>query len=365
MADNQITERFTIAHYAAGDWRRAVDGCLAKLSHLPAGANLGFVYFSDHLAGHADDIVAALRTATGIDAFVGTTGLGICATGVEFFDEPAVAVMIASLPPGSFQMVERPDAVEKAWFGVLHADPATPALPETIGDMAEATGAYLIGGLVSSRGRRAQIVGAGVAEAAVTGVMFSEQVEVIAGLSQGCSPVGPVREITAAEGNVIFELDGGPALDAFKADIGVTLANDLERASHLILAGLPVSGADRPDYVVRHLANVEQSQGAIAIGALVEAGQKLMFVKRDGQAAEHDMDRMLDDIKRRMGNRTPRGGLYFSCLGRGSAMFGAGGQELKRIENALGDVPLVGFFGNGEISNARLYGYTRVLALFL
>jgi small ligand-binding sensory domain FIST len=35
------------------------------------------------------------------------------------------------------------------------------------------------------------------------------------------------------------------------------------------------------------------------------------------------------------------------------------------IGEALGDVPIIGFFGNGEISNGRLYTYTGVLSLFL
>jgi small ligand-binding sensory domain FIST len=46
-------------------------------------------------------------------------------------------------------------------------------------------------------------------------------------------------------------------------------------------------------------------------------------------------------------------------------MFGEEGRELSLIRDGLGEFPLVGFFGNGEISNNRLYSYTGVLALFL
>jgi small ligand-binding sensory domain FIST len=46
-------------------------------------------------------------------------------------------------------------------------------------------------------------------------------------------------------------------------------------------------------------------------------------------------------------------------------MFGEEGKEMSMIQDQLGDFPVVGFFGNGEISNNRLYGYTGVLALFL
>ena len=61
----------------------------------------------------------------------------------------------------------------------------------------------------------------------------------------------------------------------------------------------------------------------------------------------------------------PRGGLYYSCVGRGPNLFGGESEEANMIREALGEFPLVGFFCNGEISHNRLYGYTGVLTLFL
>jgi small ligand-binding sensory domain FIST len=74
---------------------------------------------------------------------------------------------------------------------------------------------------------------------------------------------------------------------------------------------------------------------------------------------------MLRDLKRRTADAGPKGGLYYTCLGRGPELFGPNSEELKAIRDELGDFPLVGFFANGEISNSRLYGYTGVLTLFL
>ena len=76
------------------------------------------------------------------------------------------------------------------------------------------------------------------------------------------------------------------------------------------------------------------------------------------------MQRLVDDLWKRVYG-TPRGGLYYSCLGRGVALFGDDSAELKMIQETLGDFPLVGFFANGEIFNQRLYGYTGVLTLFV
>ena len=54
-----------------------------------------------------------------------------------------------------------------------------------------------------------------------------------------------------------------------------------------------------------------------------------------------------------------------SCIARGANLFGPDAAEMRLIRDELGDLPLAGFYANGEISNNRLYGYTGVLALFL
>ena len=59
-----------------------------------------------------------------------------------------------------------------------------------------------------------------------------------------------------------------------------------------------------------------------------------------------------------------RGAVYISCNGRGGPHFGAPSAELKIVQRALGDVPLVGFFAAGEIAHRHLYGYTGVLTVF-
>jgi len=194
--------------------------------------------------------------------------------------------------------------------------------------------------------------------------MFSDAVPVATMLSQGCSPIGPVHRVTAARHNVLASLDGRPALEVFKEDIGEVLARDLGRVAGYIFVGLPVEGSDTADYTVRNLLAIDPNSGRLAIGDVVEPGQPLMFCRRDGQSAWEDLDRALDSVKRRA-NAPILGALYFSCLGRGRYLFGDNSEELQRVQQALGDVPLVGFFANGEIAHDKLYGYTGVLTLFL
>jgi small ligand-binding sensory domain FIST len=109
---------------------------------------------------------------------------------------------------------------------------------------------------------------------------------------------------------------------------------------------------------------IDPQIGWIAVGDRLKTGDKLMFVRRDGAAAMADLERMVADVKKRA-NGTPRGALYFSCVARGPNLFGRNSEELKAVQAAIGEVPLVGFYANGEICNNRLYGYTGVLTLIL
>ncbi|MET4697769.1 small ligand-binding sensory domain FIST [Constrictibacter sp. MBR-5] len=374
-SDASVT--FRAGHAAGTAWQPVIRRCLDDLGRLPADANLGFVYVTDALANDMQRILDLLRQETGIADWVGTVGLGICAAGREYFDEPAASVMVAALPPDGFRLLPQRRGEDdeiaadlaqwivkhKPALGLVHADPRNTELVELLGDTADRTGAYLIGGLTSSRGQMPQVATT-VAQRGLSGVLFAADLPMAAGLSQGCSPIGPARTVTRSERNVIHTLDGDLALDALKEDLGVSDAGGLKRSIATIHVALPVPGSDGGDYLVRNLMGADPEAGAIAIGAAVDPGARVIFCRRDPDSAERDLRRMLRDVRSRL-EGPPKGGIYVSCLARGPNMFGAGSRELGIVSEELGDFPLAGFFANGEISRNRLYGYTGVLALFV
>ena len=248
-------------------------------------------------------------------------------------------------------------------FGIVHADPRNPETPNLVADLSNETASFLVGGLSSSRAGYDQVAGK-VVEGGLSGVLFSENVAVATGLTQGCSPIGPIRTVTSGQEHVIFELDGRPALDVFKADIGAESDEDLVRKASNMHIALPIAGSDTGDYLVRNLIGIDPDRGWLAIGEQVSASDRLMFCRRDATSAREDLGRMLQDLKARA-DKVPRGAVYYSCVARGPNLFGENSEELEQIRQVLGDVPLVGFFCNGEISHNRLYAYTGVLALFL
>jgi small ligand-binding sensory domain FIST len=299
------------------------------------------------------------------------------ATGHEYFDRPALAVMVADLPERAFRvfspvcegmapfrraMGDWLDVAQPA-FGIVHADPRNAESPRLVGEISESTAAYLVGGLASSRGAYAQVAG-DVAEGGVSGVLFSAEIPVATGLTQGCSPIGPIHAVTGGEQNVLFELDGKPALEVLMAEAGTDSIEAFARAASALHAALPIPGSDTGDYMVRNLVGVDARRGWVAIGDEVEAGQRVMFCRRDRESARRDLTRMLEGIKKR-GGGAAKAAVYYTCLARGPNLFGKDSEELGIVRQELGDIPLVGFFCNGEISHNRLYGYTGVLAVFL
>ena len=366
-----MTTPFKFAHAAHADWTQAAQACMNQLGAIPASATLGFLYVSDALAAELDAILAFFRSATAVPHWTGSVGVGVCATGAEYLQEPAMAVMLAEFEPADFSMLpllKTPQDIDAnplpdAYFAMVHGDPANSRVQELIeGLSARLSSGFVVGGLSSSEGETAQISD-GVVSGGLSGVVFSERVKLATRLTQGVSPLGPRHRITAANKNVVGSLDHRPALDVMKEEIGEVLARDLRRAAGYIFVGLPVRGSDTGDYLVRNILGVDPQNHLVAVGEHVEPGDELLFCRRDQQSAEDDLLRMLGAIKAQL-NAPIRGGVYYSCLGRGQHMFGTPNRELGLIRDALGDFPLVGFFANGEISHNRLYGYTGVLTLF-
>ena len=376
---NQIQEQFGWGFSSLADWHDAIDACLENTARGQPPANLGFIYVTSEHVAALGAIVDYLQAHSGIDHWVGTSGIGIVACDMECYDSPGIAMLTGAFPTDEFRIL--PTVVDTAsecseevqtWFGsnfstvgIVHADPHNPQLQQLIPSLSEILGGgFLLGGLTSTSGEEHKQVADGLTNGGISGVLFSEKVSIASGLSQGCSPLGPNRTITECDRNLIVRIDDRPALAVFKEDIGEPFSSNLNRVGGHIFVGLSVTGSDTGDYVIRNLIGIDVEQEVLAIGDHLSPGEVIVFCKRDAETARKDLLRMAKDVRRRVGNKKPKGGLYFSCLGRGRNTFGANSGEMEILSKELKDVPLVGFFANGEISHNRLYGYTGVLSLF-
>ncbi|UUZ74021.1 FIST C-terminal domain-containing protein [Polaromonas sp. P1(28)-8] len=423
---------FPYGHATHPQWQMAAGLVLAQLrAHmtLPGYARaptLALLYITDHYAVHAQDILDHLSAELpDITDWSGTVGVGIASNNVEYFDEPALAVMLCELPHDQYRVFSGvsplPPAASgrfKAHTALVHADAGTPDVAELIDEMAQRTeSGYVFGGLASSRSSTVQFAfsghgnvkghgaAGGVFNGGLSGVAFARDpsggMVLMSRVTQGCQPVSANHEITACESNVVTGLDGQPALDVMLEDLKVSLDQPREALARVrtTLVGLSRpedslhdarsrrAGQFGAEVVVRHVIGLDPARKGIAIAEVPHVGMKLAFCERNAQAARADLIRVCAEIREELepeevtldvasalsgvpADAAPHparriaGAIYVSCSGRGGPHFGAPSAELQIVRRALGDVPLVGFFAGGEIARHHLYGYTGVLTVF-
>lgn len=403
---------FLHAHATHPDGKMALALAAAQIDAQRVSANaigqptIGWLYLTDHLAGQAEALLAEAQRRWPGTAWVGAVGVGISGNGVEYFDEPAVSLMLGDIPRDCFKVFSgvRPLGAFDAATAQVHADPNTSELSELIGELADRTSTgYLFGGLASARAdvppgqrwpARCAHIADGVFEGGLSGVAFSADVAMVSRVTQGCQPVGPVRHVTAAQRNVVLTLDDEPALDCLLRDMDINDREPREALPRLrqTLVGLSDSQDDAlsrggqfgNDTRVRHLVGLDPARNGIAIGDVAPVGTQLAFCSRNTIAARRDLVRICSEIREELEpealsvetslalkgtgpeHATQRiaGAVYVSCAGRGGMHFGAPSAELAIVRQSLGDVPLVGFFASGEIARHHLYGYTGVLTVF-
>ena len=364
--------QFAVAYRAGDSPDRLVGACAEQLAAQGGGFDLGFVYATESLAGELDGIVAALQQKTQVTDWFGTVGMGICATGQVCFSEPALAVLGCDLEGAQYLKFQAPAAgtdVAKAMtpnfmagLGIVHGDPRNPDVADIIASLADDNGLYLVGGLSAGQQAMPQVAGA-VTESGVSGVLLGPGLNVAVGLTQGCYPIGSVHTVARGDGNILAQFDDGSAFEMLCEDLGVADGVDPRPWLGNVHVAVLVAGSDTGDYLVRNLIGLDPANGLVAIAEDIAVGDRIMFVRRDAESAAKDVTRMLEELKSRS-SAPPKGALYYSCVARGPNLFPDESFELQAIRDEFGDIPLVGFFGNGEISNNRIYGYTGVLTLF-
>ena len=232
----------------------------------------------------------------------------------------------------------------------------------------------LLGGLASGRSQDDSAVlfcGDAVLADGAVGVRL-EGVEVLPCVSQGAAPIGPELTITAAEGHVINELAGKPALEKLRETVEELPPEDLELIQGGLLMGIVVD-ANKPDYVqgdflVRGLVGADPATGQVAVAADVRPGQVVRLHARDAASADRDLRDALGVRMAALGGRRPAGALLFACNGRGRHMFGSAGHDAEAVADTLADAPAAGFFAAGEIGPVGgqhfLHAFTATLAVF-
>jgi hypothetical protein len=185
-------------------------------------------------------------------------------------------------------------------------------------------------------------------------VLLSGEVQPVSAIGFSYIPISGERKVTRSKGNVIYELDGKPALEVLQEYLpDPALAENWGR--YILTCALCFRAANYmkdEEYTYRTIPSVNQADGSISVQTEISEGTSLWFSIRDKERVTAGLDRMAEQIKQELRGNQPTLVLHFDCTARGKAMFRNEEKlrNLNQFRKAVGpEVPWAGFYTAGEI----------------
>lgn len=412
---------FPCAHAGHPLWQHAVKQVIVQLhaqvsmQQLDGQPCLGVVYISAAYAQKAGDIVAMLSKALpDVQHWVGCAGHSVLAGDMDYGHTGALAVMLPYLDAQDYHVFSGLAPWSQPAFAahsaLVHGDASSPYVaqqvqafrkqmhsPAFVGalcDLQEQHTQWAWGGKAAGN-MPLSIGGGGVQIGGLSGVAFAQHVDCLAVGMQGCKPMGKAYIITRADGDVVLELDGKPALDVFFTDVhwGDVLAQSnpsadavWQKIQNTWMAMTPPgsyisSACLATDSRVLGVVGIDPLRQGIVLDGLAVEGRSLMQCQHDEHAARADMRRACAELWESLTTSTahadPEGD---SAAPAGRSICGAiyirsqrrqallrtpqVDAELQLIRHALGPVPLLGFSSSCEIDGGELQHLSAQLLVF-
>lgn len=360
-----------------------------------AEPNLLLLFVSEHHRDAYRELATVIGSEFGTALLLGCSARSVIGGGREVEEAPGVALTAAVLPGVRLtplridrESIPEPAAASEQWRErlidrtgedphlLLLSDPFSfDVEPLVKGLDAAFPLAQKIGGVASAGrtpGDNALYLGGEVYRCGAVGVALSGQIEVDTIVAQGCRPIGVPMFVTRCRDNVLHELDGQPALAGLHELYRGLSSADQELCRGSLFLGLEMKEAQseyqQGDFLIRNLLASDPASGALVVGALVHEKQVVQFHLRDARTSSADLSARLTRYGEAHPGSAARGAVLFSCLGRGTHLYGRPNHDSDLLRQHLGAIPVGGFFCNGEIGPVQgttfLHGYTSAFGLF-
>lgn len=368
-----------------------------KLSTLLGGKDPDLaVVFVSGIKGEALDRVSQLvRAHIKPNHWLGCTAGGVIGHGREIENRPAVSISVALLPnvsiqpfhiePGDFASSEAmvnhllsstAITTDDAPHFLLLANTFTTDTESFLHGLdqyfskSNKTGGLASGG--SAPKDNLLFLNDRVHNSGLIGVALAGNIQMDTIVAQGCRPIGLPLFVTRCRDNLISELDGQPPVELLKSLFEQLSEPDQQLFQRALFLGIIVSAdlqrVEPGDFLIRSILGGDPDTGVLAVGSLVRQHQVVQFHLRDPVAARADLEESFGRYLRTQGGRPIAGALMFSCVGRGQQLFGRANHDTDLFHSHLGQIPLGGFFCNGEIGQIHgktfLHGFTSSFGLF-
>jgi small ligand-binding sensory domain FIST len=398
-SERTASPRFAAAISTDAECDLALEKIQDSLRSGMAGASvdLACAFVSHHYGAALEDLGPRLARALGTNVLVGSSGETIIGGEREVEEGPALSVWAAHLPGTEVRSFEAALEMNPDGTGhfngapdihtsnrssvLLFADPYSFAADEYLASLDQRfPGVPIVGGMSSGGqgpGQNLLITERGLIAAGAVGVVLEGDVEVCSVVSQGCRPVGKPWVVTSCEQNVLRTLASRPAAEVLFETMAGLSKDDRALFQRQPFVGLAIDAAkssfERGDFLVRGIVGIEPKNKSFAVGDTLRRGQTVQFLVRDAQSASEDLTQMMRShaaLANRLDVKAHAiGALLFSCNGRGTNMFSKPDHDISCVRSGLpGDVPIAGFFANGEFGPVGrrnfLHGFTASLAVF-
>ncbi len=376
----------------------AISHATDEALHALAGSepDLVVLFASRHHADAYERIGERVRDAFPRALVLGCSAQSVIGAGHEREDAPGIALAVAVLPDVDLLPFHLPahtlpsdEASDDDWHALIGTTPADSPCFLLLADPFSCDverflagidtsfpGCVKLGGLASGAegpGENALFLGEDVLRGGLVGVALLGNIEIETVVAQGCRPVGTPLFVTRCRENVLLEADGRPPLEVLQDLFTRAESRDQTLFRSSLFAGIEMGGSPtgeyrQGDFLIRNLIGSDDKTGALAVAARLHTGQVIQFHLRDAETSRDDLDRRLERFRSEGGaGEEAAGALLFSCLGRGAHLYGKVDHDTDAFRRHLGDVPLIGFFCNGEIGPVQgttfLHGYTSAFGI--
>jgi hypothetical protein len=360
---------FATSRHDPAQLRDAVRSVIGERARLVGGYAFG-VITGDRLGYNGSQVGVAVLSSDDVRFDVVSTGdldHGERAAGLR------LGAAARSVMRDGASMLLFYDSVQKPLAEGLRLNMATPLLDgiqESLGAWPTTAGLGMMGDL--QFGRTHQWLDGDVAQQTAIGLMLSGNVRMDTIIMHGLRPAGGYHKITRADGPLVFEIDGKPALDRIAELLGPNAQRSPEQYPLWVTFGVnrgPKFGEFREDdYQNRLCMAVDPKHRAlIMFEPDLAAGTEFQLMRRSLDFAY--MRQQVAALEARLDGRTPFFAFYIDCAGRAGMLSGTTHEEAAEIQATLGArVPLLGVYSGVEIARVgdapRPLDWTGVLCLF-
>ena len=376
---------------------KAIGNCHAALSSSLrewGNPDLAIAFASLPPSEFIDSAAQTLYDSIRPTVLIGCSASGVIGTEVEIENKPALSLICGWIPkvkiiPFQLSDADLPDleAPPSTWHQlisispedkpsfVILSDPLTIHVDHFLSALDYAfPESTIIGGLVSGGqlpGENSLFLNHQIVRHGLVGIALSGDLVIDPIVAQGCRPIGTTLTVTDCHENILNSLNHRSPLQILE-----DLYPSLSKRDHSLLQTSLFIGVGmnslhdtyvQGDFLIRNIMGLDAKTGSLSLGTHLRPGQTVQFHLRDAQTSREDLRIGLENYRAERPTNEAKGALLFSCLGRGSYLYGQSNHDIDLFQKHVGKMPVGGFFCNGEIGpvggTTYLHGYTSCFGI--